>query len=599
MNITLLEVSYEVANMVGGIYTVLASKMSYALESVTDYIAIGPYYEKSARERFRAERPPSSIQKIFDDLESVHGIRCHYGRWLTEKNPKTILVDAGNMKGALDDVKFRLWEEYGIDSWGADDWFNEPVLWSKAVGILIEKMVSEKLFGGDVVAHFHEWLTGAGLLHLKSKKVGVPTVFTTHSTVLGRAIAEGGWEDLYDFVNKGLTEKKTATNEKAYEYGVQAKHLTEKAMAKNSDVFTTVSEIMARECEFVLGRKPDVILSNGLDMNKFPDLENVLKMHAIYTEKVKDFLTAYFIPYYDVDFDDSLICFISGRHEFRNKGIDLFIDSLGMLNQTLKKSRGNRNVIGLICVPEATSGRRPEVVEHLKLFENVEKILENETERVEKKFLRAIMRGEVPKSVSYSQETIKKLVELGKRLRDMGGKTPPLTPFEINGEDSILVALKKNGLMNKKSDRVKVVYYPVYLSENDGLLGMKYYNAMAGCDVGVFPSYYESWGYTPLEAAALGLHSITTDLSGFGKFIKQFTENDEMSIKILHRDRRTYAETARELHDMFLRIYMGKESELCKARKRAKELSMLADWGRLFQNYVEAYKLCLKNGGRK
>ncbi len=593
-DITLLEASYEVANKVGGIYTVLVSKMSYALQAAGEYYAVGPYVEASAKKEFREEKPPKALQQAFDEAASTHGIKCRFGTWLIEKSPKCILVDPGAQAARCDEIKHGLWEEHGIDSWGTDGWFNDPVVWSKCAGIVIEAMGRKGAFKHRPVAHFHEWLSGAGLLHVKSSGVDIRTIFTTHSTVLGRSIAETGKEDLYSFIKHGRSGKGTPPDKKAYEYNVQAKHLMEKACAKNCDVFTTVSQTMATECEHILGRKPDVVLPNGLDMNKFPSPGNVVKMHETHNEKMKDFLLGYFLPYYEIDVDKAMICFLSGRYEFRNKGIDVFIDALAKLNGRLRKERSGKTVAAFIWVPAHTTGKKPTVVENLDVFEDVGKAIDEEKERIERNILRSFIKGEPPKNEKVlDMEFIRKLMSLGERLKRMGGKTPPITPFELPGENSITQALARGGLLNRKQDPVKVIYYPAYLSEDDGLLEMKYYNAMAACDMGIFPSYYESWGYTPLEAAALGLHSVTTDLSGYGMFIKPHLAGGDKSITVLRRDGVSPGDTAAELERLLYDVCMMSPEEAEMSRAKAKELSMLADWKELYKNYTRAYEISL------
>ncbi|MFH0956243.1 MAG: glycogen/starch synthase [Candidatus Aenigmatarchaeota archaeon] len=587
---TLLEVSYEVANKVGGIYTVLVSKMSYALENFATYYAIGPYYAGQAAKEFTKEKPPANLAAVFAKLEG-RGVKCVYGRWKIEGSPKAILVDPESLRSGADGIKLKLWEEYKIDSWKADEWFNEPVVWAKAVGMLIEEMENSGLFVSGAIAHFHEWLTGTALLHLKSAKSKIPTVFTTHSTVLGRAIAETGREDLYEIINKG----KVKPDVKAYEYSAQSKHLLEKAAAVNADVFTTVSETTAKECEFVLGRRPDAVLANGLDMRKFPSPENVEKMRKACADRVKTFLLGYFLPSYEIDADNSLVCFISGRHEFRNKGIDIFIDALGRLNARMKKDGEKKTVFAFIWVPTQTKGKKPTVVEHLAVMDDAEKLIDMEAEKIEDEVLRDFIKGKKPKdSVKLDHAFLKRLSGMWETLKKAGGENPPLSPFNV-GEDNIIVkSLEKNGLLNRKADRVKVIYYPDYVSESDGLLGLKYYSAMAGCEMGIFPSYYESWGYTPLESAALGLHAVTTDLSGFGKFIMPFLKPGEKSIMVIGRDGKKDADAAKELEELMHDICAMTPEERLSHRMRAKELSGLADWSQLFDNYMKAYEMALR-----
>jgi glycogen synthase len=589
---TVLEVSYEVANKVGGIYTVLVSKMSYALDNVSSYYTVGPYYAEKAKKEFSEEKPPAQLASIFSRLEAEHGIKCFYGRWKVEGSPRAILVEPGRLRQKADEVKFSLWKEYGVDSWGVDDWFNEPVLWSRAVGMMLQEMEKSGFLKGDTIVHFHEWLSGAGLLHLKSGKSPLPCVFTTHSTVLGRTIAETGREDLYQIINKGTASPK----DKAYEYGVQAKHMLEKAMAEKCDVFTTVSETTANECEYILGRRPDVVLSNGLDMRKFPGKENAAAMHKACSVRMKTFLLGYFLPSYEIDVDNALVCFISGRQEIRNKGIDIFIEALGRLNARMKKDGVKTTLFVFVWVPADTKGKKPTVVEHLELMDDAEKLIQMETEKIEADVMKSFIHGNRQKgSLKLDEGFRKRLSALWKLLREHGGENPPISPFNIDAGNAIARMLSENGLRNAKADKVKIIYYPDYVSENDGLLGMKYYSAIAGCDIGVFPSYYESWGYTPLEAAALGLHSVTTDLSGFGKFIAPFLKPAEKSIMVVKRDGVQDDDAVEELESLLFSLCTMTPEESAKNRNRAKDLSELADWSKLFSNYLKAYELALSS----
>jgi len=593
-NITVVEVSYEVANKVGGIYTVLVSKISNMLENVQNYHAIGPYNIKDSAPEFEHVKKPEKIRILHEMIEKKYGIKCYYGKWLVSEKPIITLVDPSGFKEKLNNVKKSLWDEYGIDSLNADSWFDEPVLWSKAVGVVLEEMIKARIFKNPVI-HFHEWLTGAGMLHLKSRKTDVPTVFTTHSTVLGRAIAEVGREGLHEMIGRGIKEGKTIPDEKAYEYNVQAKHLMEKACALNSGVFTTVSETAGKECMFILGKKPDIILSNGLDMEKFPSMEELSDMHILYRDKIRRFIMSYFSPYYNIDVSNALFLLISGRHEIRNKGIDVFIDSLGKLNEKLKRTKSKKPVIAFIWIPAHTMERRPTVMEHLALFETMEENVETETEKMEERIIESFAKGKLPaQGKIFDEEFLDYMKKLRMELRKDKGSSPPLSPFVLEPENAIIKMLEKNSLLNRVEDKVKVIYYPTYISPVDGLLNMKYYNAMIGCHVGVFPSYYESWGYTPLEAAALGLQSITTDLSGFGKFIQHYIKAEEYSIVVIPREGKGYGEVVNSLTDTLFKICKMNRKQRFNCKMRAKNLSTLSDWSRLITNYLDAYDLALK-----
>jgi glycogen(starch) synthase len=592
---TVVEVGYEVANKVGGIYTVLASKAENMCRSAKDYYVIGPFYEKNATVEFEESQPDEGMKKVFDSLKKSQGIICRYGHWLVDGKPKCILIDPGSFRERVNDVKKELWDRFKVDSLNADWWYDEPLPWSRSAGIVVEELYRAGILGKNVIAHFHEWLSGAGLLHLKARCPEIRTVFTTHSTVLGRTIAEVGKEDLYALIAEGLSKKQSAPDAKAKEYKCECKHTLEKATAQNTGVFTTVSHTVVPECEYILGRKPDKILPNGLNMNRFPLMEDISSRHIHLRNRVRQFLTCYFSPYYEFDAKNTLLYFISGRFEFHNKGIDVFIDSLGRLNQRLKTLNNKQQVVVFLWIPERTMERKRTVLENMDLFEHAEEVVKEEGKKIENRIMKSFASGEFSqKAKIFDEKFLEDMKKMELQLKSRHDQTPPITPFDLFSENLITEALKKNGLMNRKEDKVKVIYYPAYLSTTDGLLGMNYYDAMIACHVGVFPSYYESWGYTPLEAAALGLQSITTDLSGYGRFILPQLGKHDMSIMVLKRQNVPYNEVVESLTNMLFAIYRMPKKQRGMCKIRAKHLSMLADWEILIKEYVKAYEMALK-----
>ncbi|MCX6815888.1 MAG: glycogen/starch synthase [Candidatus Aenigmarchaeota archaeon] len=590
---TVVEISYEVANKVGGIYTVLASKAENMIKNIKDYYVIGPYYEKSAAVEFEEAQPSEEMKKVFGSLKEK-GITCRFGKWLIEGKPRCILIDPGSLKESTNDIKKEMWEKFHVDSLNADWWYDEPLPWSRAAGIVVEELHKAGIFNEKTIAHFHEWLCGAGLLYLKKNKK-IKTVFTTHSTVLGRTIAELGKEDLYALIDDGLKKKQAVSDAKAVEYKCEAKHTMEKATAQNADVFTTVSQTVAPECEYILGRKPDVKLPNGLNMNRFPLMEDLSSRHIHLRNRVRHFLMSYFSPYYEFDAKNTLVYFISGRFEFHNKGIDVFIDALGRLNQRLKAVNNKKQIVVFIWVPERTMERKRNVLENLALFEHAEEVVKEEGERIRGRIMKSFARGELPqKTKIFDDKFLEDMKRMELLLKSKHDQIPPVTPFDLFSENLITEALKRNSLLNRKEDKVKIIYYPAYLSTTDGLLGMNYYDAMIACHVGVFPSYYESWGYTPLEAAALGLQSITTDMSGFGKFISPKLGKHDMSIVVLKRQDISYHDVVDNLTDIMFGIYQMTKKQRGQCKMQAKHLSMLADWEVLIKEYIKAYDLALK-----
>jgi glycogen(starch) synthase len=596
-DITVLEISYEVCNKFGGIYTVITSKIARMIENIQNFIAIGPYYEKPASLEFESEKPPLKFQKAFNALHKKYGINCYYGRWLIERQkllkekPVTILIDPAGYRASINKIKAGLWDFARVDSLCSDWWYDEPLPFAYATGLLIEELLKSGAVSGKAVAHFHEFLTGAGLLHLKKNNSPIKTVFTTHGTMLGRAIAGAGREDLYEIINFGLKEKQTISDEKAGEYQMTAKYTMERAAAQHADIFTTVSDIVGRECEFILGRKPDLILHNGLDMAKFPAMEELSDLHLGHRDHIRKFVTAYFSPYYPINTEDTLFYFISGRFEFHNKGIDIFLDALGGLNKRLKQSKSKKTIIAFIWVPCHVKDRRSDIMDSLALFEDLEEAISKESKKLGERILNAFAQGKpILGSNIIDEGFVHELKKANLHLRREGN--PPISPFVVEPNE-ITSSLERNGLLNHPNDRVKVIYYPIYLSSTDGILGLSYYNAIIGCHVGVFPSYYESWGYTPLETAALGCQSITTDLAGYGRFMKPNLGKEDYSIMVVPREGKSYEEGVASLEGLFYKIYAMTKRQRGQFKIRAKQLSMLADWRNLIKNYMRAYEIAL------
>ncbi len=597
-DIAVIEVSYEAANKVGGIYTVLVSKSQRMMQNFSEYLAIGFYNPEQAIVRFEQDKEfAKRMQKITGPLEKRFGFKIHCGKWLVKgQKPNCILIDPASYKNAANDVKRELWDNFGIDSLNSDDWFNEPVVWAKAAGLLIEEIIRQKIFKEKIAVHCHEWLAGTALLHLKNKKIDCGTVFTTHATTLGRSIAESD-ADLVKMIDDGLKQKKCAVNEIVYQYNVQAKHMLEKACAEQADVFTTVSEITAREAQWVLCKKPDILTPNGLDLAEFPLMEDLSDEHIHVRNQIRKFVLDYFVPYYDLDVKDTLFYFISGRHEFHNKGIDVFIDALGKLNRQLKaKKHETKTIVAFIFIPNGGVNRNVEMIKNLSRFQRIEDLVDDELPNIKERVFTSISEGKMPdQSCVLGEEFLFDLKKLLAKIRYTKGQNAPISPFDLQGENDITRALQRNGLFNSKEDKVKVIYYPDYLSSADGLLGLNYYGAIIGSHLGVFPSYYEPWGYTPLETAAYGVMAITTDLAGFGQFIKkEMQKTDKKGIFVLDREGKTKGETSDALCKIMMEIYKTGKKERIEYKMGAKELSFSADWSQLIENYAKAYELALK-----
>ena len=584
----LFEVSWEVCNKVGGIYTVVSSKIVPINSFIKSYYLIGPYFRDKCFGEFQRETPPAFLVNVFEKLKSS-GIVCQFGKWMIDGEPHTILVEYENFSKNNNEIKAKLWEYFRIDSLGTSYYdFDEPIVWSAAVGRLLEE-ISIALKDRKIVVQFHEWLTGAALLYLKMQKVKIATVFTTHATMLGRTLA-GNNVDLYNILDKIDPEQE------ARKYGIIAKHQTEMACAQNATVFTTVSEITGIEATHFLGKAPDVLLPNGLDIEKFPTFEDASIKHKMFKRKIMEFFLYYFFPYYGFDLDNTLVYFLAGRYEFRDKGIDIFIKALSRLNKKLMEKKSSKTIVAFIWVPAFASGVKKDILESKTFYEDIKDSITDIYEEIKDRMVYGLLsKKEINEGFLLGEGLMMETKKRITRFRKDG--LPPVCTHELTNEkdNEIIKGIKENKLLNLASDKVKIIYYPIYLTGADSLLDLTYYESIMGSQLGVFPSYYEPWGYTPLETGALGVASLTTDLSGFGRYIEK-NENGRKNkgIFVLKRLNISDDDAVADLADIMYEFSTYSKQDRIENKLRAKRIASMADWKLLILNYIKAYNLAVE-----
>jgi len=584
----LFEASWEVCNKVGGIYTVLESKSQIIKNQYGDnYYFIGPYLEGISQRQFHALEIPDLFKKAVDNLLS-QGIKIHFGSWLIDSEPQVILVE---FKGSLNNVakiKSDLWNWYEIDSLHSDYDFDEPISWAWTVGKVIEEIKNTALSKEKVILQSHEWMAGGAILYIKKTSARVATVFTTHATFLGRVLASHG-------VNFYQNIKEIDPEVKARDFGIIAKFSAEKSVSHASDVFTTVSEITALEAEHFLSRRPDVILPNGLNLENFSNVEEAAIKHIDNKRLIKEFLIYHFFPYYTFDLDNTLIYFLFGRYEMHAKGIDLFIDALVELNKKLIEQDSKKNIIAFFAVPSGVKGAKRIVIENKSSYLNIKNLIDSEIESIHGRLVRACV-GEydITGHSVLSKELKSKVLSKYKLFKKEG--VPSILTHDLENEDSdpILNKLREVGLNNSQKDRVKVVSCPTYLNGADGILNMNFYDFMSGSHLGVFPSFYEPWGYTPLESAALGVASVTSDLSGFGLAVTKLGGKKKLpGVYILERSKLDYNQEIKNLASILYKYSELDKDERMITRVQAKELAKNYSWQILARNYFNAHELAM------
>ena len=597
----LIEVSSEAGRKVGGIYTVLLSKARYISEAFPkNYLLIGFYDERCVHD-IKFEQPPKEYAQIFKGL-SDEGIMCHFGRWTYAYDLPIISVDAkifgekftgwadgtSHVDRNVNFAKYQLWKNFGIDSlMESSPDFSENVVWGWAVGMLLEKMSEKGFFKGkSAVAQFHEWISGAALLYCKSKRLPLATVFTTHATVLGRSLAAGG----VDVLAAAERSKKTIELSEAYRLKVEGKHQLEVQAAKNADVFTTVSETVGKEVKYILGRAPDIVTINGMDFEQAEKESSVRDLSNYSRRELLQLLEACFISYYPQRYDKALLTFISGRYEFTNKGFDIYISAMGKLNARLKeKKASDRRIFAFIFAPSSVKGPKISVIKNYLLLDKIHEMLGQVIDFQKQPYVN------LQEHLNYATGNIRNDLDAMSSGFMKDGERPHINLFDLNYPgDEIIRSCISAGLTNSKDDVVKIIFYPTYLRPNDGLMNMNYYDVIGGMDVGIFPSRYEPFGYTPLEAGLKMDIAVSSDTSGFGYYLKHNMDLEGRGVKILSMSGKSASEAASELAKYLEGLYAMDEGELGKLKEDSYSIMKTFDWKKLSKNYLDAYSLAQK-----
>lgn len=577
MDKLLIEASWEIANKVGGIYTVIQTKAPYIQRIFSNnYFVLGPYLPNISYIEFNELSPPEIFKEAIDEAEKL-SIKVYYGEWLINSKPKCFLIDYSHYLEKVNSLKYELWANYRIDSLRAGEDYNHPIAWSKASSLFL-KILGEKLKGIPKVLHLQEWLAGAIILF---EKLPFITIFSTHATVLGRTLSEAG-------INVWNVLNSIQPDQEAYKYFVEAKHMVEKMSAKNAHFFTVVSNVLKNEAETILGEKVDFVLPNGIDISKFGTIEDISSLHSKNKSIIRDFVLYFFSPFYKVELSRSLFYFISGRKEIRNKGIDIFIRALGELNKRLTEQ--DPTIFAFIFVPSENNGPNQIILNNINVYRNLEEKIEDLVPEIKSRLVHFLVHKEnIREETIFTQQEFLEIKQLIKQVKT--DKEIPLSTHLLKKEDDILVLLKIVNLLNRPEDKVKVIYYPIYLRSGDGFLNLSYEDAISGMHLGVFPSLYEPWGYTPLETSLLGVITVTSDLTGFSDYLKSITEfnGDYQGIYFVERRGKRDSETVEELTNIMLGIAKLPRTSRVQNKLEARRLASLCSWDNLIKNYIDLY----------
>lgn len=541
----IFESSWEVCNKVGGIYAVLSTRAKTLQDRIRDHlIFIGPDCWKDNDCPYFSE----DVQ-LFPDWQhqaEAEGLRVRVGRWTVPGEPVAVLVDFTPFYAEKDEIYTQCWNDFQVDSLHGYGDYDEASMFSYAAARVTESFYRFYLDASQkVIYHGNEWMTGLGLLYINKHLPEVATIFTTHATSIGRSIA-GNNKPLYDylFAYNG--------DQMADELNMQSKHSVEKQTAHHVDCFTTVSNITARECAELLDKPVDVVLPNGFENNFVPKGASFTAKRMKARRRLLDVANALLGTQLG---DDTLIVSTSGRYEFRNKGVDVYIEAM---NRLLRDHDLKKNVLAFI---------------------------------------------EVPGWVGEPRKDLQERLASGKTF-DMPLEVPEVTHWLNNmSHDQVLGMLKFLDMHNRPKDRVKLIFLPSYLTGEDGIINMPYYDLILGNDLCIYPSYYEPWGYTPLESIAFKVPCITTDLAGFGLWVNTELGHDgeiEDGVKVIHRTDYNYSEVADAIKDTVAHYSCLTDRQVKEARSHADRLSKRALWSEFIKYYEQAYDVALRKAeGRK
>ena len=541
----IFEASWEVCNKVGGIYTVLSTRANTLQEKFRDKVFfIGPdFWQGKENPLFiESENYCEAWKKHAAEKENLF---VRVGRWNIPGNPLVILVDFKPFFEQKNEIYAEMWNHYQVDSLHAYGDYDEASMFAYATGKVVESYYRFNLMETDkVIFQAHEWMTGMAALYLQTAVPEIATIFTTHATSIGRSIA-GNNKPLYDylFAYNG--------DQMARELNMDSKHSIEKQTAHYVDCFTTVSEITNNECRELLDKEADVVLMNGFE-------DDFVPKGATYTGKRKraralKLRLANCLLGEEFKDEETLIIGTSGRYEFKNKGINVFLEALNRLNRdkNLKKK-----VLALVNVPSWVGDPREDLQERLN-----------------------------------SKEVYTTPLEC-----------PFITHWFHNmTHDQVLDMLKYLGMNNKPEDKVKVIFVPCYLDGKDGIINKHYYDVLPCEDLTVYPSYYEPWGYTPLESVAFKVPTITTDLAGFGLWVNGLKNQKGIKdgVEVLHRSDYNYSEVADGIKDTIAAFSAMTDKEVKEVRKRAAQVAEQALWKHFIQYYYEAYDVAIRNAKKR
>ena len=591
-DVTLFEIAWEVCNQVGGIYTVIRSKVPSVISKwgKENYFLIGPYFQDQADAHFDPATDYSTpIGKAVLKMQE-RGFDVHYGQWIVSGRPNVVLFNPYSVYDKLEEIKHFLWQDYHISLPGNDELLDKVAAFGFQVNEFFHYLCSIGFCNGSVIAHFHEWMAGLPIPGIRKDNLNIKTVFTTHATLLGRYLAMND-PNFYDYLS-GYNWEAEATK-----FNVKPIVEIERASAHGAHLFTTVSEVTAKECTHLLGRTPDMVLPNGLNIERFETLHEIQNQHLQIKEKIHDFVMGHFFQSYSFDLDKTLYFFTSGRYEYHNKGYDLTLEALARLNYKMQHANIDMTVVSFFVTRRPFYTFNPDVLQSKAQMEDVLRVSEEIKEQVGKRLYTKITSNDGPYDFPDLRALVDDYLRLKLRRNVQSWKTNKLPKvvthtLKDDANDEILNFIRTANLVNNRHDKVKIVYHPDFISTSNPLFKMDYTQFVRGCHLGIFPSLYEPWGYTPLECLASGLPSVTSDMAGFGDYVvNKVPDHKEKGMYIIKRRGVDFNQSAEDLANIMFEFVQLSRRDRIALRYKCEESSLHFDWSNLGKFYDEAYEL--------
>ncbi len=590
--VLLVETAWEVCNQVGGIYTVIRSKAPVMMKNHGEsFCMVGPYLGKSIQAEIELIENPTDIFGTAAMNLRKKGYEVYYAEWLITGKPKVVLINPVIEEKALNVVKYLLWKNHSIKVPDGNKLVDQVIAFAFLNKLFFDEL-ARLAEGRNIIGHFHEWMAGLPILDIKREKMPVKSVFTTHATQLGRHLA----------INSPLFYAHLpffSWEDEAKKFGVMTEASIEFGCAQQCDVLTTVSDVTANECTHLLKRKPEVITPNGLNIERFEALHEFQNLHVQYKDRIQEFVMGHFFQAYSFDLEKTMYFFTSGRYEYKNKGFDLTLEALVHLNEQLKQQGSDITVVMFFVTKQDYRTIKPEVLQSRAAMEEIRQVCEAIQKQVGKRlFIESIAQQDhrLPELNNFVDEYW--LLRYRRTIQSWkNSKLPSVVTHRLlhEDEDDIVKFVTRRNLLNKPEDKVKIVYHPDFINSTNPLFGLDYGQFVRGCHLGIFPSFYEPWGYTPLECMASGIPAVTSDLSGFGDYLmKNMPDHEKGGMFVVERSKRTFDWSAKQLSAFLYKFLTQSRRERITQRNNVESYSSSFDWSKLIVYYEEAYKLATR-----